>query len=739
DLAQEEFGKVLVVPGSPFKPMAEYVLGVIAYQKGERERSLDLFRNSCRLSHMYQKPSCEAYYALHLMLRNSVPENQDPLWQSVKALKEGKGSRPQCDGTTFSQYCQYILDFSEGKEHNLYKDSTLLRSGIISYFKGEVQKARQVFSQYSLPGKPYREIALYYLALIEYKEGRGEQALRYASILETLNPSLAGELYAVLSEKDIYLSRLTYVLTKDTRFLEKAGVIAYNSGDYTLAFRNFMEAGHIRYAVYSALKMGDYGRVAQLLRGKKGKDREDYLWFLEALYWSGEDMSEALSEIIQTFPDLHKEYMGWERFRKGDWLGALGFFEDPYYKAIALYNLKRYGDAINLLKGRTDGRSNLLKARSALMLGETGLARSFLTERSGEELYLLGLSFFLEGNHSRAISFFEKVSPDSPIKARAMLKAGDSYYNMGNMSRAKESYYEVLRRFPDSEEARQATLALLEFAGKELSDEEMEKLLESYMAKETNPPPELIYQHASLQARKGNKGEAEKQLLKLLDTPLKFKAILRMAELEESPSKRLVLLYKVYREADVGEERKRARDELIKIYTSLGDAKSLADLLAEGNHQDKVRAISIYMGIKDTSSALSLAQELIRSDYRDQELERYLIDLYRHTGETYLLEYLSKSLDRSLRGQAIYLQGLEWLRKGEKRKALESMADVSLNYRGEPYYNSAVLEGSKILLEMGARQDASCLLDRMDINRANPEDVSLYQKLKQGLPKCEVR
>ncbi|MCS6997819.1 MAG: tetratricopeptide repeat protein [Aquificaceae bacterium] len=739
ELAQEELGKVLLLPNSPFKPMAEYVLGIIAYSKKEGERALELFRSSCGFSHMYQKAACEAFYALHFTLRNSLPENQDGLWQAVKALKEGREVKPLCENAVFSQYCLYVSNFVEGKENLLYRDSTLLRSGVIHYFKEDFRKAKEVFLLYSTPGKPYREVALYYLALIEYKEGRGEQALKYASILETMSPRLAGELYAYLSEKDLYLSRLAYSLTKDTRFLEKAGVIAYNSGDYALAYRNFLEAGNLRYGVYSAVKMGDYKRVIQLLKEKKAKDKEDYLWLLEALYWSGEDLSGVLLETAKAFPEIHKEYSGWERFRKGNWLEALNFFEDPYYRSIALYNLRRYKEVISTLQGRGDQRSNLLKARSALMLGEPGLARSFLTDRSGEELYLLGLSYFLEGNYSKALSFFERVSGESPLVARALLRAGDSYYNMGNLARAKESYYQVLRRFPDSEEAKQATLALLDFGGKEIGEEEMEKLLLDYMAKEKSPSPEILYQYASLQARKGNRKEAERQFLKLLDTPLKFKAILKLAELEEEASKRLVLLYKVYKEAEGEEERNRAREELIKIYTLARDTKSLADLLAEGSKQDKVKAVGLYMSIKDFRSALAVAGELMKTGHRDQEFERYLLDLYRQTDETSLLEYLSNSPDRNLRGQAVYLQGREWIKKGEKRRALEKMVEVSMNYRGEPYHNKAVLEGAKILLEMGARRDASCMLDRFDLSRAEPEDISLHNALKQGLPKCEVR
>lgn len=234
---------------------------------------------------------------------------------------------------------------------------------------------------------------------------------------------------------------------------------------------------------------------------------------------------------------------------------------------------KKYKEVIDLLQGRTDERSRLIKARSALMMDDTKLARSFLTGKSEEEFYLLGLSYFLEGNYQKAVEFFEKVPANNPNRAKALLKMGESYYNMGKADKAKDSYFEVLRSFPDSEEARSATLALLDFAGKNMGDEDLERVLEDYMKREKNPPPEILYQYASLMARKGKKEEAEKLLLNLLDTPIKFKAILKMAELEEEPSKRLVLFYKVYKESPTEEERKKARDEIVKMYSSLGDTK----------------------------------------------------------------------------------------------------------------------------------------------------------------------
>jgi TolA-binding protein len=57
--AEEELSKVVLMP-SPFKPMAEYVLGVIYAKEGKEEKALELFNDSCKYSHIYQKASCES-------------------------------------------------------------------------------------------------------------------------------------------------------------------------------------------------------------------------------------------------------------------------------------------------------------------------------------------------------------------------------------------------------------------------------------------------------------------------------------------------------------------------------------------------------------------------------------------------------------------------------------------------------------------------------------------------------
>ena len=739
DFSEEELKKVIAMP-SPFKPMAEYVLGTIYVKEGKEQKALDLFKSSCGFSHIYQKASCESYYALSLKLTGKIPENSDPMWRAVANIKSGKLSKPSCNGAVFKEYCQYVLSFYEGKKGESYRDSLNLRRAIVLYQEGKIPQAEEVFRDYSKPSKPYRDIALYYLGIIEAKRGDEKNALAHASILETINPKLSENLYAFVSAKNVILSRLTYSITGDKRFLDRAGIIAYNSGDYRLAVYNFLESGNTLYAVYSYVKLGEYSKAYDLLRNVSRKGKEEYTWYLESAYWSDRSLEPILEEVRNRYPDLYREYTGWFYFKKGDWINAVKYLEDPYYKALAYFNMKNYKEVLKILEKRNSERERILKAKSALFLGDTQLARSFLTGKTDEELYLLGLSYFLEGDYETSARYFKSISENSPIKPKALLKLGDALYNEGKADLAKTYYYDLLTKYPNSEYARYATLSLIGMGDKEIGDTQMERLLEDYLKKypQSSMSNDLKYQLAQIYIKNGEEDKAKNILLELMDTPLKYKAILKLAQLEKDPGKKAVLLYKVYKEGNE-EERRQARDDLVKFYTEVGDKKSLADLLAEGEDGDKVKAIGIYISMGDDADAQKVAKDLMSKGYRDQEFEGYLLDLYKLSKDRTYLDYLKQSKDESIRSQALYLSALDYLKEGEKKKALEDLVDITVNYKNSPLYNKAIIEGAKILIELRARHDASCLLDKADLNTASQEDVAVINSLKKGLPKCEVR
>jgi TolA-binding protein len=740
--AERELGSILTMP-SPYRPMAEYVLGFIKLKEGQRSEALKFFENSCRFPHVYRDSACELYYALNFELKDSVPKSENPLWSVIYEIKEKKNYRePNCQEVVFKNYCNYVLDFVKGKVREEYRDSTTLRRAIVLFQAGKLDEAEKLLLEYSKPTKPYRDVALYYLGLIALQKKDINKAYQYASLLETLNREYANSLYSQIAQRDVLLARVTYNITKDPSFLELAGIIAYNRGDYKLALSNFLEAKNIRYAVYSAIRMGDYKTAYTLLEGKREKNREDYLWLLESAYWANLPMEEPLKAVKERYPELYKEYLGWSFFRKGDWLSALSYFDDPYYRALCYYNLKKYEDVLRVLRGIDHPRARLLKAKSALFLGKPALARSFLTESSPEELYLLGLSYFMEGKYERSIDYFKKVPKDSPFGVRALMKTGDALYNLGKVESAKEVYWEILKNFPEDPLASQATLALLGMEERELPPSDRERLIKSYLQKEPNSPyaPELKYQLADLLIKKGEKREAEKLLIELFEgsSPLKYKALLKLASIEEDKRNKAVLLYKVYKEGS-SEESAIARRELVKLFEELGDLQSMAELLEGGDLSDKERAMQIYANIKRWDRAQAIANQLINLGYRSPSFDNTLWKIYENTKDRNILTALTKSQDINLSAKAKLEMAKLLKAEGKPREALEYLVDISLNNKGAQVYNSAILEGVQIFLELRLRRDASCFLERVDANTLSREERVKIERLKRELPKCEVK
>jgi TolA-binding protein len=740
--AEKELSSILTM-SSPYKLMADYVLGLIKLKEGQRSEALKFFENSCGHPHRYRYSACELYYALNFELKGSVPKNENPLWSVIYEIKEKKTYRePNCQEVVFKNYCNYVLDFVKGKVREEYKDSTTLRRAIVLFQTGKLDEAEKLFLEYSKPTKPYRDVALYYLGLVAMQKKDIGRAYQYASLLETLNREYANSLYFQIAQRDVLLARITYSVAKDPTLLELAGIIAYNRGDYKLALSNFLEAKNIKYAVYSAIGEGDYKTAYTLLEGEGEKDKEDYLWLLESAYWADLPMEEPLKAVKERYPELYKEYLGWSFFRKGDWLSALNYFEDPYYRALCYYNLKKYEDVLKVLKGIDHPKAKLLKAKSALFLGKPTLARSFLTESSPEELYLLGLSYFMEGEYERSIGYFKKVPKDSPLGARALMKTGDALYNLGKVDAAKEVYWEVLKNFPEDPLASQATLALLGMEERELPPSDREKLIKSYLQKEPNSPyaQELKYQLADLLIKRGEKKEAEKILIELFEgnSPLKYKALLKLASIEEDRRNKAVLLYKVYKEGS-DEESAIARRELIKLYEELGDQQSVAELLESGDLSDKEKAVQIYANIQRWDKALAIANQLTSLGYKSPSFDNTLWKIYENTKERNILTALTKSQDINLSAKAKLEMAKLLKAEGKPKEALEYLVDISLNNKGAQAYNSAILEGVQIFLELRLRRDASCFLERVDANTLSQEERVKIEMLKKELPKCEVR
>lgn len=741
--AESRFLDVLSLQSSAFVPQSEYMLGLIYSKTNREEEALKFFQSSCSAQHPFKQAACESMYALEFKLKGEPVETEEPeLWGRVYEIKTSSGIKaPSCEGVVFVNYCRYVQDFAEGRVNEDYRESTELRKAIVLMNSGDLGGAKSILRRYSKPLSPYREEALYYLGVIALKEGRKEEAYKLASLLEVSNSNYAQHLFLMLSQEDVLFSKVAYEVTGSKEALRSAGVHSYNRGDYRLAYAELTKAGEYLIAAYAAIKERDYQRAYESLQKVENRDQDYYTWLLETLYWLGKDgeMEKVLSEIKDKHPELYKEYKGWLAFRKENWMEAYRLFDDPYHRALALFNAGKYPEVLKVISEAKDLKSRLLKAKAAISLGNGSLAREFLTDQSGEEIYLMGMSFFIEGKYQEAINYFNKLLENKEFKSRALLRIADSYYNLGEYERAKELYKEILTFYADSPEALDATLALAQIELQKPT-KDLERLVRDFESKFPGSPmiTDLKYQLAGMYIKENRREEARRILEELLEKEnYRAKALIRLAQIEEDPKKKEELLKEAILKGR-GEDKEKATGMLMSLYLEKKEFEKLADFLSTGDFDDRKKALSIYLS-ENIEKAIKLFDELIKENPSDQELRDKAMELYNKTKGRKYLTIAKDSQNPKVRARALYLLGLIQ-KKTDKNKALEYFVEVVLSAEGiQPYYNRSILEAVDILLSMNARKDASCLLAKLDSRYLTKKDIKKVNILKNKLPKCEVK
>ncbi|MDQ7082367.1 MAG: tetratricopeptide repeat protein [Aquificota bacterium] len=483
------------------------------------------------------------------------------------------------------------------------------------------------------------------------------------------------------------ISRIAYRVTGTREILEKTGALSYNRGNYAVAYRDFLEAGRPLLAAWSAIRAGDYELAYRALKGSGLSTRDHYLWYLETLYWTGRDqeMEEVLRSVKDRFPDLYREYMGWLLFKRERWEEASRFFTDPYHRALALYNAGRVRhEVLETLKGSEGYKERILKAKAAVSTGRGDLARRFLRGETPEEIYLMGMSHFIEERYSKAIDYFRRIKGSGAVGRRALLRIGDSLYNLGRYEEAKNVYREILKKFPDSREATEATLALAQIELQNPS-QDLKTLIYEFEKKFPNSPliPDLRYQLANLYIKEGKITKAKGILEDLMGVePLRYKAMLKMAEIEENPARKEDLLKRII-EGGGPEERERASGLLVSLYRERGEFEKLADFLAKGGVEERKRALILYLD-HNMEKAVSLFEDLIRENPESEDLKTLALSMYEKTRGKRYLEIAVGSQDPKVRAEALYRLGLVEKKRTGGRPSNASWRSFSWRRRYTP-------------------------------------------------------
>lgn len=749
----KNFEILLKYPNSPYLPMGFYVMGMTRLNQNDKASARDLFFDSCKYTSMYQQSACEGYYALSLELNQKPIFVQSPtyhkaLWKTVFAIKDNSlYTAANCNDFVFKNYCFYINDFVQGViMPGYYQNSLFFRTGIINYFHGKYDIAKQIFqtiyTNYSL-SYDLRYKALYYLALINIQNKEYEKALEKAVMIENIFPgsNLAINLYALVGEENPKGAAVASILSnnKYTILTKLAAVQAYNSSDYNYAKLLFLKIQDYKDAIYACIKAKNYNEAIRVLNLANNHDEFYYKWLAESYYFANKliDLKEFLKDPnFQKYHNLYREYSGWYYFKVGDYKKALSYFNSRYYKAIVYYNMGDYKDAINILRNPTNYNQKLLLAKAYLSIGEPAKAREVLSPISDEAKYIYGLSYFLQNNYTDAIRYFQEVSKNSQYAPKALLKLGDCYYNLGNINKAITYYQKVVERYPNSKESMEASYDIISSQIKNPS-KNLELAIKQFIRIYKNNPlsEDLKYQLANIYIKEDKKEEAYNLLSTIVGGP-RYRAMLKMATLEPDPNKKEALLMSVIDNAH-GETKQKAKEMLADLYLKEGHINKAATIYSMGDEKDLIHAYEIYLSNHMLNKAKNILDRLI-SSYQDDKVRTIALEGFDTFKDPNLLNFASKSQNPSIKAKAFYELGNYYLSQGDKNTALKDYVSVVLlTPDKQDVYKNAVIKAAKILISMHAYEDASCLLDKLNMSSLSNQDAYYVKSLKRRLPVCK--
>jgi len=749
----KNFQSLLRYPYSPYLPMGYYVMGMTRLKEQDELSARDMFYNSCKYTSMYQQSACEGYYALSLKL-NKTPEfinsptYHKELWETVFAIKNGgRYSTVNCNDFVFKNYCSYINDFIQGTIiPGYYQNSLFFRSGIINYFSKKYDIAKQIFqtiyTNYSLPYN-LRYKALYYLALIDLKNKKYEKALEKAVMIENLYPGsdLALNLYALIGEENPKGAAIASILSnnKYSILTKLAAVQAYNNHDYNYAKLLFLKIKDYKDAVYATVKAHDYKEAINILNMLPNQDKFYYQWLAESYYYTNKLM--ALKNLLETqgfksYKSLYNYYKGWYYFKLGDYQKALAYFTSRYYKAIVYFNMGDYKDVVNMLRNPSTYQEKTLLAKAYLSMDEPQKVREVLEPSTEEAKYLYGLSYFIQNDYQDAIKYFKEVASSKRFGAKALLKLGDAYYNLGDVNKAVSYYQKVVEDYPNSKEAMEASYDIISSRIKNPS-KNLEVAIKQFIERYKDSPlsEDLKYQLANIYIKQGKKEEAYNLLSGIVGGP-RYRAMLKMAMLEPDPHKKEELLISVVDNAQ-GETKQKAKELLADLYLKEGHVNKAAAIYSTGDEKDLIHAYEIYISNHMLDKAKSILGKLI-SQYQDDNVRSLALEAFNTFKDPSLLKFAYMSQNPSIKAKAFYELGNYYLSQGDKNKALkEYISVVLLTPNEQDIYKNAILKAANILIHMHAYEDASCLLDKLNMSSLSNQELYHVKSLKKRLPACK--
>jgi TolA-binding protein len=450
-------------PGYKNSDKTKVTNAIIAFGKGNYEEVTELLKNIETKEALFYKGKAYFYLEDHM--------------KALAAFKKLTDEFPESPLARFA--CYYMGD-------------VLFFSG---NYSGALYKYNDFLERY--PYSTLKEYASYKLAVCYYNEDN------YTKTIETLKPILnSQDIFLAAHSNFLYgkslngLGRQEDALATFTKVVSnypelkvaslaniQMGQVFLEMGDTTQA-RIVYQQMSSKYTSGETIGLGDY------LAGGLSFTEGDYLSTKKHLnkilrfYWGSDITCPSIALLLRTYNNtkdyeltiaLGKALLTKEACEKGDiWKGrAMSELAEAYYQT------DQYEDAKNLYQqiikeyaysspdilaasqagygwcllheNRYDVTENQFeKVMSAYGMDTTALINSFFGN---------GIALYNKGDYEKALGFFEgivKISPDHPLRSKAIFYAGKSYYNLEYYRQAISSWELILEKYRNSDIAPRA-------------------------------------------------------------------------------------------------------------------------------------------------------------------------------------------------------------------------------------------------------------------------------------------
>ncbi len=763
---------------------------------------------SCLIGAVFSFKFHNTQKAEQLLKNVDITDDNSFFWHSVAFALKGKPEQAfellkgiKCENLdiNFINYCRYMKGYVLFANHQFdrslkiinkiqtpeYYRHLLLLKGFSYLNSGKYPVASAYFQKF-LEGygsvEKISDYAIYGLGIIDIKYNRIKEALEKAGILESRDKNLAQNLYIKVAEEladrndfetaFVILQRSAKAGNAYIDYLrKKIAITAYNTGNYRYAFLMFKEIDtplFNLYAGYSLLKMKrpveakEYFEKAVRL-SESEETKEKALRYLSDIYFRLKQFKEYLlsvKKIKQFDPEYAADLLGWYFFIKKEYKKAYQAFNDPYMKAVSAFNGDLLDQAYSIIKDRKDRKSRFLLAYVYLKQENLEKARKILKDLSlgkdkiGEEAgYLYAYSYFSEGNYTKAAEEFwnyAKTHRDTVLGRQAILRMADSYYNLGEVEKARQIYRKFIQKYSNTPEAIDAAyqLTVLEMKG---STGNIAQQIESFIKKYPNYPfvNLLRLQLADHYLENKDFEKADKIYRQIIHQDVKESdyAFYKLGYLYYQNGEidhAIKILEDYLRKFPKGEFSINAKSLLVKAYQEKGDLDKAISVLKTlpDTDENRFKLSVLYYKKGDLFEAKNYFEDLYTRfpKYRN-DIAYYLGKIQLEQGYTDMaLKYLEEATggsDYHHVAESYFLLGVIYQKNGDLEDALNNFINVVYLYpEAKEFVIKARLKAAEIMKESGQKKEAACMLKPIKDKEIEQKLKEKLQELIEGLPEC---